>query len=192
MFPTRVPISKENIIEDHRTQTYHDEFSDTSNVQRRIEPIGFKTLPPRAFFIAERKHILAEDVAKKTKFETFVDCIRREDNFIVAMEKQNLTSLRMRKKLKARQNNCYDGDGAQQQQDNANRIGLTRIHTDNTTKNRGRKQHCQQGEHSRSADLVPLDYNHGCSSPIKFGGRKPEAETERRLFWLLASFPDGL
>src|SRR5438132_8105564 len=106
MFPALVPVGDKNIVEYHGAETHHDEFPHTTNVQGRIETIGFKTLPPRALFIAERKNILAEDVAKKTKFETLVYGVGRQHHLIVSLEKQNLASLRMRVKLKDRQNNC--------------------------------------------------------------------------------------
>jgi hypothetical protein len=179
MFPTPVAISDENIVEDHRAETQHDQFSYTSNVHRCIKTIGFKVLPPRTFFIAERKHILTKDVAKKTKFETFVHGIGGDNHFIVAMKKQNLAALWMREKLKDRQKNRYDSNGAQHNQNEANGIWLSRINSDNATNNRGRKDHRQPSQYPGTADLIPLDYNHGDSS-FGEGSQKSEARSQKR------------
>src|SRR5262249_26395261 len=92
MLPAFVPIGDEDVVENHGAEAHHDQFSDIADEQGRIKTIGFKTLPPGALFITERKHVLAEDVAKKPKFKALMHGIGRQNHAVVTLEKEDLAS----------------------------------------------------------------------------------------------------
>ena len=86
MFPAIAGIRDEHIIEDHRAQPDQDQLSYIPNTKCCIEPIGFQRLPMRAILIGERRHILAKDVAKESKLETFVQRVGGDNHVLVGLK----------------------------------------------------------------------------------------------------------
>ena len=86
MFPTIAGIRDEHIIEDHRAQPDQEQLSHIPNTKRRVEAIGFQRLPVRAILIGQRRHILAKDVAKESKLETFVQRVGGDNHVLVGLK----------------------------------------------------------------------------------------------------------
>ena len=63
MFPPVVAIGKEHVVEDHRAQAQHYNFSNVANVQRRIEAIRLKRLPTQTILIAESGDLFPQNIA---------------------------------------------------------------------------------------------------------------------------------
>jgi len=167
MLPSAVSIGDEYIIEDHRAQADHDEFSDAANVKTGMEPVGFEALPVGTRFIAEGEYVVAKDIAQKPQLVTFMCRVGGHYHFIVSMKQKNLASFRMRVKLKDRKEKGGNRDTAQQHQTKPRQIRLSRIDTHNTANNDGGKKNRQPTQDSTAADLIPLHYNHGTSSSIQ-------------------------
>jgi hypothetical protein len=167
MLPSAVSIGDEYIIEDHGAQADHDEFSDAANVKTGMEPVGFEALPAGTLFIAEGEYVVAKDIAQKPQLVTFMRRVGGHCHFIVSMKQKNLTSFRMRVKLKDRKESGGNGDTAQQHQSKPDQVRLSRIETHNTANNDGGKKHRQPTQDSIAADLIPLHYDHGTSSSIQ-------------------------
>src|SRR5215510_5028186 len=104
MFPTTVAIGKEHVVEDHRAQTQHYDFSDVADVQRCIKAIRLKHLPTQTIFIAESGDLFSQNVAQKTELETLVKSVCGNHKRIIVLKKENLASLGIGVELKQRNN----------------------------------------------------------------------------------------
>ena len=95
MLPTVVPVGYENIVENHRAQPQHENFSWIPNIQGRVIAVRLQFLPADSFLIAEARNTVSQDVAQKSEFIPFVTGIRRNDHPIFEMKQQNLTAFRI-------------------------------------------------------------------------------------------------
>src|SRR5262249_60404767 len=108
MFPTVVAIGKEHIVEDHRAQTQHDNFSDVANIQRCIKTIRLQSLPPQAILIAESRDLFSQDVAQEPELKTLMKSICGNHQRIIVLKKENLASFGVGVELKQRKNQGGD------------------------------------------------------------------------------------
>jgi len=135
------------------------------DVESSEETVGFKALPLHTIFITERRYILAKYVAKKTKLESFMKCIRSYDYFFIGLKEQNLAPFRVSKELQHRQNACDNRTGRNQYKQHLQPRGSLRKVADNTGNDYGGKSDRQDKQHAIACDFIPLLYNHSKSLP---------------------------
>src|SRR4029079_501055 len=156
MFPAIAAIDIKEIVEEHPAQPEHNEFPDIPNVNRCVKPIDFEALPTQAFLIAERRHLIAKDVAQKPQLETLMKDIRSDDDSIVVLNQQNLAAPGMRIELKQRKKDSSYCNGAKEQENQMARIGSRGEIQDDTDERRCGKNERQNKDDANPADLVPL------------------------------------
>src|SRR5678809_75791 len=93
MFPSIDRIGHEDVIEDHRTEPDQDQLSHIPNTKRCVKTIRFQRLPMCAVLVAKCRHIVAKNVAKESKLETFVKRVRGENHDFVSLKNQDLAAL---------------------------------------------------------------------------------------------------
>ena len=102
MLPAIVPIRHKDIVKNHRAQPQHDQFSDIADVEGCVETIVFQALPVSSILIRKRRDVLSKNVAEEPQLEAFVQGIRRNNHFVIALEEENLASFGMREQLNQR------------------------------------------------------------------------------------------
>src|SRR5262245_55496314 len=108
VFPPVVAIGKEYVVEDHRAQAQHYNFSNVADVQRCIKPIRLKRLPTQTILIAESDDLFSQNVAQKTELETFMKSVCSNQQRIIVLKKENLASPGIGVELKQRNNDGSD------------------------------------------------------------------------------------
>ena len=99
MLPSVVAVYRKDVIEDHCAEPQHDEFADAPYIKCSVETVRFERLPSGAVLIAEGRDIFAQDVSQEAKLEAFMERICRDNDVVIALNQQHLTSFRVRKKL---------------------------------------------------------------------------------------------
>jgi hypothetical protein len=77
----------------------------------------------RAILIGERRHIVAKDVAKESKLETFVQRVGGDNHILVGLKNENLASVRVTVELKEREYESQAGQSPNQDENWAHHIG---------------------------------------------------------------------
>src|SRR5262249_12143516 len=99
MLPPAVHVHVINIVEYHHAQAQDQNLANVADEHRGVVPVGLQWPVPLTVFVAERKDVFTQNIAKKSKLESFVDRVCCDHDIPFPLDEKRMAALWERVKL---------------------------------------------------------------------------------------------